>query len=329
MRAIQIGYACALSLCLLAGTAAAQTVPAPAADEPTPIRIGQFVFSGYLQYDYLTENRLVDEAQFDMRRLRFQVTGPITRGIKFLVSAEATGSPVLRDGYITFDYLPAFTVSVGQMIMPYSYERSVASSNTLEFTERILVDLSPSRDAGIVLSNTRPFFGWLSYAAAIANGTGMNVADNNDAKDAMLRLSIAPPRTPGLHFAVNGARGDQPDGMRTRMGADIGFDRKKYRVVAEFLRDRRQDGAATVDGFYAFGSWRIYPETPRKGFDHLELAARYGGQHGAAADTRQWDLATNYYVSRNCRLMVDFIVPDDPLPSGTGLVLHARANVRF
>ncbi|MBA2301823.1 MAG: hypothetical protein H0W08_04250 [Acidobacteria bacterium] len=326
MTAPPIGYACVLLLCLLHGRAFAQAAdPQP----PAPIRIGQFLLSGYIQYDYLTENRSSDDAQFDVRRLRFQISGPVTRGITFLVSAETTQTPVLRDGFITLDYLPAFTVSIGQMIMPYSYERYVASSNTLEFTERAVLDLSPSRDAGLMVENTRPFFGWLSYGAAIANGTGQNTPDNNDAKDAMLRLSVAPPTVSGLHVAVNAVRGDQPDGMRTRMGADVGFDRRGYRLVAEFLQDRTRDGAIRQDGFYAFGSWRIYPEAARKGLDHLELAARYGGLHGPVANTRQWDVAANYYVSRNCRFMLDFIVPDDPLPSGRGLVLHARANVRF
>jgi phosphate-selective porin len=328
MRASFIGYACVLFLSLLGGRAFAQT-PAPAQDEPGPIRIGQFLFSGYIQYDFLTENRAEEHSQFDMRRLRFQVTGPITKGIKFLVSAETTGSPVLRDGYITLDYLPAFTVSIGQMVMPYSYERFVASSNTLEFTERVVIELSPSRDMGLMVTNARPFFGWLTYAGAIANGTAMNTADNNDAKDAMLRLSAAPPKIPGLHVAVNGARGEQPDGMRTRLGADVGFDRRQYRVVAEFLQDRTKDGEVKQDGFYGFASWRIYPAAAKKGFDHLELAGRYGGRHGDVANTRQWDLAANYYVSRNARFMLDFIIPDDPLQTGTGLVLHARANVRF
>ena len=294
------------------------------------MRIGPVVFTGYIQFDYLAAAaRAADVDQFDARRVRVQLTGPLVSGITWVVSAEATGAPALRDAFVVVDYLPGATIRIGQLVMPYSLERFVASSNTLEFTERILIDLAPGRDAGVMVSNERPFFGWLSYGAGIVNGTGQNTRDDNDAKDAMLRLAVSPPRLAGLQLGVNAARGEQPDGTRTRTGADINYEKRLYHVAVEFLRERAEDGRRTQDGFYVMGSWRIYPEAPRRALHHVELAARYGRIDGADPRVDQWDLAVNYYVQRNVRFMCDVIVPGDPAPTDRGAGLHARVNIRF
>ena len=328
-----------LSLLCFHGSVSAQSAAPPA--DPPPVRIGPLLLTGYVQFDYLgtgdeppfDEPPLQDDEteprDFRLRRVRFQLAGPLTTGVKWAVSAEATSQPVLRDAYVILDFLPAATIRAGQFVMPYSHERFVASSNTMEFTERILVDLAPGRDAGVMVSNERPFFGWLSYGAGITNGTGQNTRDDNRAKDAMVRLSAAPQRLPGLQLAVNIAGGHQPEGMRTRVGGDVRFENRLYHVGGEFLRERTQDGKAEQDGFYAFGSWRFYPQVQRRGFHHLELAVRYARLSGDVTDVRQWDLAVNYYVHRTLRFMCDVIVPDgrDALYDGT--ILHTRANFRF
>ena len=312
--------------------AGAQTAP-PAEDAP-PIRIGSVVLAGYIQYDYRARdegsaNGASDRPdQFYPRRVRLQLFGPLAPGIEWAISAETTGTPVLRDAYVTLDYLPAATLRIGQLVMPYGYERAVISSNTMAFTERALADLAPSRDAGLVLSNERPFFGWLTYGAAIHNGTGQNIPDNNGAKDRLLRLVATPPRAAGLAFGVNAARGDQPEGMRTRLGADLVYERRSYHLGTEFLRERTRDGQETQDGFYAFGSWRFYPKQAVRGLHHLEFAARYARLRGPVV-AGQWDLAANYYVHRGLRFMFDVIVPAAGERDGGGAGLHARANLRF
>jgi len=327
MRTTRIVFASVLLMCLHA-SAWAQTAVPP--QEPTAIRVGPALFTGYIQFDYLAAGiEALDADQFHARRVRLQLAGPLVSGIKWLVSAEATGTPVLRDAFIILDYLPAATVRIGQLVMPYGFERSVASSNTLEFTERILLDLAPGRDAGIVISNQRPFFGWLSYGAAIVNGTGQNTPDDNSAKDAMLRLSASPPRLRGLLLGVNVARGEQPAGIRTRTGADVGYENRSYHVAGEVLREQTQGGLRKQDGFYAMGSWRIYPEAPRRGFHHVELATRYGRLRGDDIRATRWDLALNYYVLPNLRVMCDLIVPADRRPADRGLGVHARVNIRF
>ncbi len=311
----------------LNGSAAAQ---APA-DQNPPIRIGQVLLTGYIHFDYRAELGDVPDREqtFRVRRARLHLSGPLAKDIDWAVSADVAGGPVLRDAYVRLRYLPAATIRLGQLIMPYSFERYVASSNTLEFTERVLLHLAPGRDAGVMVSNERPFFGWLSYGAAIVNGTGQNVTDDNAAKDTMLRVAVSPPRLAGLQVGVNAARGDQPTGMRTRSGADIHFENRAYRVAAEFLRENSEDGGTRQDGLYAMASWRIYPKASQRMLHHVELAARFTRITTPVAPESHWDLAANYYVHRSLRIMCDVLVPSGRHPGPTGNAIHTRVNLRF
>ena len=319
---------CALLLGLH-GTVLAQ---APAQNGPDAIRLGPVELRGYVHFDYRAELGAAPDREqvFSVRRARLLLTGPLGRDITWTVSAEATTVPVLRDAYVTLHFLPAATVRLGQAIMPYSLERYVYSANTMEFTERVLLDLAPGRDVGVVVFNERPFFGWLSYGAAIGNGTGQNVRDDNGAKDTMLRVTASPRRVAGLEVGVNAARGTQPSGVRTRAGGDINFERRSYHVAVEVLRETTEDGRQRTDGLYALGSWRIYPKSPRRLLHHLEVGARFTRRTArAAASISEWDLAANYYVHRQLRIMWNVIVPTERRPDGPGATVHGRMNIRF
>ena len=320
------------SLCLLfaSGPVAAQD-PAPAdqasSSEPQPLRVGPAVLSGYIQYDY----RSVDDEGaegFYFRRVRVQLAGPLAPGIKYMINAETTGNPSIRDAFIMLDHFPAATIRIGQLVMPYSHERAVMSSNVMPFTERILSELTPARDAGVTISNEQPFFGWLSYAAAVHNGSGQNIRDNNEAKDSLVRLSAAPAQIRGLAIGVNAAQGEQPDGMRRRFGGDVAFVRRTFEFGAEFLRERTRDNQQTQDGFYVFASRRLYPKTPVPGLHHLEFATRYSRLQGPRT-RRQLEFSGNYYAHQGQRFMFDVIVPTGGEPDQGGAGLHARANLRF
>lgn len=323
--------ACVCGFCAC-GPVAAQEPASPAAPapapEPQPLRIGPAVLSGYMHYDYRSMGDGGSDG-FYFRRVRVQLAGPLATGIKYLINAETTNAPSLRDAVIILDHFPAATLRIGQLVLPYSHERSVMSSNTMPFTERILSELTPARDAGVTLSNEQPFFGWLSYAAAVHNGTGQNVRDNNKAKDSLLRLIATPAQIPGLALGINAAQGEQPDGMRRRFGGDIALVRPTFEFGAEFLRERTLDGQQTQDGFYVFGSRRVYPKIPISGLHHLEFAARYGRLQGPRA-RRQLEVAGVYYAHRGLRFIFDVIVPTGGASADEGGAgLHARANLRF
>ena len=298
---------------------------AGAPDKAPTVHIG-----GYIQYDFLAPlgQEGLQDPTFRFRRVRLMIGGAATEHVDYLVTVEATAPTILRDASITLKHFPAAMIRLGQFVMPNGQEQYVFSSNTLEFTERILTPLIASRDAGIAVFNARPVAGWFTYAAAIANGTGQNVGDDNAAKDAMVRLTVTPPAIPGLQVSVGGVRGEQPTGLRTRRGADISLDRKHYHVAAEF-QSERFEGRPTRDGYYVLGSWRAYPQTTHRAFHHVEFGSRVSRIITGGVPLGQVEFAANYYVQQNVRFMCDYIIHTDRLPGTARRTLQARANIRF
>jgi phosphate-selective porin len=323
-----------MCLLLLAGTGEAQPEDSDPADPPG-LQVGRVSVGGYIQYDFLAglggESEPADDT-FRFRRVRLQLEGDLTDDIAWAFSGEFTATPILRDAFIVIKYLPAATLHLGQLVMPYGLERYIVSANRYEFTERLLNDLAFGRDAGIMVSNQQPLFGWMSYAAAVVNGRGQNQPDDNGAKDVMGRFMVTPPWWRSVTVGANAARGRQPLGMRTRAGGDITYETRRYHLAAEYLRETLTDDGELLleqEGFYGLASWRWYPPVARRGFDHLELAARYGAVTGAPPTTRDLDLAVNYYALRKLRFMFDTIVSTtagDPEPRA---FFHFRANILF
>jgi phosphate-selective porin len=326
MRPRTAAVLCALAVGL-AGSARAQTADPP--DTP-PIRIGPVLLTGYVQSDFLAAlDPAADttDTSFRFRRVRLHLSGPLMTNVSWAVSAETTTSPVLRDAYVILKHVPATTTYIGQLVMPYGYERYVTSSNRIEFTERLLSSLAPGRDAGVMVTNATPFWGWLSYGAAVVNGTGQNRTDDNGAKDVMGRLTVLP--RPGLEIGVNGAHGEQRSGPRSRAGADISYETRSYHLVAEYLHEAF-DGDRRVEqnGYYLLGSWKIYPSRPRPTLHHLEIATRFGEILGRE-DLRQFDVAVNYYPRAKMRFMFDFILPGRRDPGQPRTTFHGRVNLLF
>jgi phosphate-selective porin len=287
-------------------------------------------FGGYLQYDFLAP--LGDEADapdtFRFRRVRLLAAGDLSDRISWAISAEVTTTPILRDAFVTLRYVPGATIRVGQLVMPYGREQYVFSSNTLAFTERVTSELLASRDAGLVVSNDQPFFGWLSYAAAVANGTRQNNPDNNSAKDGILRVMASPPRMSGLEIGASVMRGAQPDGVRRRSGVDIAYERRLFHVAAEYAREQLGDLAEKRAG-YVFGAWRIYPRATYPWFHHVEFGARRTRTRNLVAPGDQWDLSANYYVNSSLRFLSALILRDEESAAVSRTTFHARVNIRF
>src|SRR3954470_22167528 len=70
--------------------------------------------------------------------------------------------------------------------------------------------MAPSRDIGLMVFNVQPWRGWITYGAAIINGTGQNRADDNNAKDVVGRLSATVP-TPAYSPSRTGTRKTRSD----------------------------------------------------------------------------------------------------------------------
>jgi hypothetical protein len=329
---------------LLAATVSAQNTPAPPPPDPPPPHVGPIAFAGYLQVDALGVagdefDEFADE--FRLRRARLSATGDLVPKIGFAVSANFSGEAVsLRDAYATVRFADQFQVRAGQFHPAMGLER-LTSTARLEVIDRTrLTDLvTYERNPGVAVLNAHPYRGWLSYNVGAFNGSGMNRADENDAKDIVGRVVVTPPMLPGIAIGAGGGGGEQLLGTRKRMGADVVFDRGgAIKLAVEGLRETFE-GLPDRSGFYVLGAYRIRPANVTPHFRMVEFAARYlqiddpftarpeTPTHSAIpVTTREIQFGGNYYVNRIIRFMANAIVPLDERQAMTFI---ARCQVGF
>ena len=114
---------------------------------------------------------------------------------------------------------------------PFSLER-LTSYTKLEVIDRSVIGtaMAPSRDVGLMVFNVQPWRGWITYGAAIINGTGQNRADDNNAKDLVGRVVTKVPRLAHLSLGVNAQAGAQAAGDRQRVGVDLNYETRDCRI---------------------------------------------------------------------------------------------------
>ena len=154
---------------------------------------------------------------FSVPRARVGLSGALTSKITWYLVGDfanlTNDGRVLRDAYLQFTATPQFAVRFGQMVAPFSLER-LTTYTKLELIDRSVIGASmvPSRDFGLMVFNTQPWRGWVTYGAAIINGTGQNRADDNNAKDVVGRVATKVPHVDHLTVGVNAQTGEQPAG---------------------------------------------------------------------------------------------------------------------
>ena len=320
------------------GLAAVQ--PPPANSDAAPLRIGPVTLAGYAQFDGLFPVGAHDTSStgtFRVRRARVHASGDLTRSIGFVLQVDAASAPILRDAYLTFRQLPMATVRVGQFITPFSLER-LTSTSRLEAIDRLYERFTPSRDIGAMVFNATPFWRRLSYSAAVVNGAGQNARDANDAKDVVGRVVWTATEVPGLSVGANAASGKQPDGTRTRWGADVNLARRDYRVAAEYIRERRE-GWSTPDGhaFYLLAVRRLRARAARPDFYMAEIVLRVGSSRDPAplpldvpaVEHREVQAGFNYYFSPTVRILAHAWIPTDRRAGSPRMTFVTRAQFMF
>jgi hypothetical protein len=200
----------------------------------------------------------------------------------------------------------------------------MTSSSRLEVIDRtgLTEAVTYERNPGVMIRNGRPYLGWVSYGIGVFNGTGMNRADENDAKDLVGRIVITPPAFEGLSIGISGGAGEQADGDRERAGAFVAFERERGRIAVEALRETY--AGVRREGFYVLGVWRHVPAAPAPHFRGLEIVARFvqfddpEAMRDATPDasfiplrTREIQFGGNYLINRGLRLMLNAVVPLD------------------
>ena len=226
----------------------------------------------------------ITSSTFRVRRAEISASGElIPKGVKYKVmfdpsrvrdtltttaAVDAAGKPVtiktpvsalstLQDLYITLVTTYA-DVSIGQFKIPVSWE-GVNSSAKLILPERAFVAtlLGDKRDLGLRIEKT--FDKW-GYMAGVWNGTGLNNFDNNNQKDAALRLEVYPIKgltLAGVTYDSVGYRGRA--GTKDRWEADLRYEAGPFLFQSEYIqaRDRGASASVTAQGLYGAVAYKL------------------------------------------------------------------------
>jgi hypothetical protein len=232
---------------------------------------------GFLQpefrYDFLGDDKItgenLEDASFYFNRLRLGVTGNIPYDFSYYAIAELSprlDGPYILDAYVSYNrFGPWAKISMGQFKTPFGLELSTPCHklNTINRSRAIdnLVATSLGRDFGIMISGgtdslsifgskTKNLFG---YSFAVMNGNGMNLTDNNRAKDLVGRVTFHP-----LEFVTVGASyrfgkhpalsptADKQD-ERERLGLDLELKYKGFLIQGEYVKGA-DVGSYTIGG---------------------------------------------------------------------------------
>ena len=319
-----------LVLCLAVALFAAAAADAAAQDTtPPPVKVGRITISGFVQADALFtktpdssgDRPGSDEGEspdsFSIPRARVGVSGALTSKITWYLTGDfanlTNDGRVLRDAYVTFTANPQFAVRFGQMVAPFSLER-LTSYTKLELIDRSVIGtfMTPSRDIGLMVFNVQPWRGYITYGAAVINGTGQNRADDNNAKDVVGRIVAKVPHVTHLALGVNAQAGAQTAGDRHRVGVDLNYEARDYRVAVEHVSQRR-DYATAVDtsGFSVIGAFKHHAREVSPHYAGYELAARYVDVEDDATTltSHQLQAGGTYFVTPALRVQSNVILP--------------------
>ena len=220
--------------------------------------------SGYVQVFYkgrreASGDGITEPGVFRDQRVRISFDGKVNKHVGYDVeidprAPEITG--VLRDAFITLDYVPRHEIRVGQQKTTFGWENSISSSklffvNRAELSDNLSRGIN-LRDIGLGLEGSLPLSRRfrLEDAVTLVNGAGSNVqADNTSRKNLWGRVGLRY-RDSSLTVRVgaSGASGDQFEAADpgpppqdavtlefTRFGTDIQIDHRLAFVSAEYV----------------------------------------------------------------------------------------------
>lgn len=293
--------------------------------------------SGYVQVFYKGRrdadgDHITEPGVFRDQRVRIEVRGNVNAHVGYDVeidprSPEITG--VLRDGFITLDYLRHHEIRVGQQKTIFGWENGVSSTslyvvNRAEISDNISRGVT-LRDIGIGVMGWLPLGRrWrLEDGVTVVNGSGMNVqADSTPRKNVWGRVGVryrGADRRLTMRIGVSAATGDQQEPIDsgppvvppytssfTRYGTDVEVDHPLGFLAAEYASTNDKapkslgDVAGGAEGYYLLVAgktrWNSGPIARWDVFDEfrrLTLGAYVGPPSGDVS------LLLNYEIFRD------------------------------
>jgi phosphate-selective porin len=322
--------------------------------------------SGYSQFQFRSAveddqgKRFADSLFF--RRGRLSLGGKLTDEVDYKLQVELTGSrkvlesvdftrqtsksatvgrPVVLDlalGYQLPRGMPGGRIVAGQFKIPFSQENLISSSdletiNRSQLGEQLVPgrDIgSQGRDVGALFSVTVPNADGeriAEYAVGVFNGSGINVSDDNDAKDVALRAVVYP--QPGLSAGLSGYFGKVGVGRldHRRVGAEAAWARGPWWVKSEYVQGRGngKDDERKKQGWYLLAGYNLTVTR--------QLLLRYDTfdpDRDAGKDrSTVLTVGANWRLTPWSRLQVNYELKNEQGPEVSNNALLAQYQVKF
>jgi hypothetical protein len=234
-------------------------------EQPPVTASSRFQLSGYTQLGYVYASP--GTSTFLIRRARLSFSGEIIKHLRFRLQIDGIKNPVLVDAYIDVDFKRYLAFQVGQFYVPFGLE-SCYSDSLLDTILRAQVSdsLAPGRDIqsqgrdiGVQASGNYSIF---EYYAGIFNGSGINKADTNKAKDYGLKLVLHPTKYlalgGSLYEGSYSAAQEDPAVARDRAGLHANLTVGQFSLTAEYISGK--DGDIPKSGWYIKGLYNVIPK---------------------------------------------------------------------
>ena len=216
---------------------------------------------GYIQPEYQSNFSDGGANTFVFNRARLGVTGNVPYDFQYYVVAELspsfTGNPYLLDAYISYNRFKWAQAAIGQYKSPFSLELQTPCHklNTVNRSQVVVELAGPLRDMGFIVfgGNDTTLF---KYQAAVMNGTGLNITEDNGGKDFVGRLLFQPfgaKKTLAVGGSVRyGTAKPQDEAATTddthlRYGFEANFKMKHFTLQGEYIYGK-DDGSYTTGG---------------------------------------------------------------------------------
>ena len=228
---------------------------------------------GYAHFRYQFQEEDGKTDGFDVRRARVNLKADLTPCWSIRIQPDLTGTPGLVDIYTDLNLIEPVNFTFGQQAIPFS-KNNLTSNTKLDLADRSQIVEALSARKGDVLGdhNGRDigisvYGSFLSihdrklvdYRVGIFNGSGINRADLNEAKDIIGRIVLHP--IEGLDLGASFYYGHTPDsatlnnksvaaqlGLRQRAAAEINYTWRFFSVSGEYINGI--DGTVKKSGYY-------------------------------------------------------------------------------
>lgn len=288
--------------------------------------------NGYTQIRYQSFQEQGRADFMDLRRVRLDLKGNITRHWDYRLQMDFTGIPKILDLIIGFKPTNWFHIQAGQFKIPFSLE-NLTPSDKMEFIDRAqavealvarprdVIGNQNGRDIGLQMNgslfkvNHRYL---MEYFIAAFDGQGINTLDLNEMKDISGRVLFHPIK--GLDIAGAYYAGydviNSKNTVRNRTGIEAAYSIKDFAFKAEYLHgiDRPNDAAVSTqrEGYYAQASYfflnhHLQACLKYDYYDPNTSVPNYDGNSSTANDaSTYYILGVNAFFNEYTKLYVNY-----------------------